>query len=295
MRFEMEVTITNIYANETPDDKNLKGDHGQAFFISIGDDNVLFDTGTKSDILLHNMRELGISPTDVSKIIFSHGHYDHTKGFPGFLDSIDPVNPLPVFGHPSMTEKKILKLGLIKRDIGYPKLSEEQQKKIDLHLTKKPVELAKGLSSTGEINIRSYRDGREPNALHMIDEKITVDPMLDDLSLVLETTEGLVLITGCCHAGLLNTMEQVRTMKHQPIKAIIGGTHMVRFSQKEVENVADILEKDFGLPDLYLNHCTDNLPIPLVRKTPVTKILKKRFGETKVKTCSVGMKLTYEI
>ena len=119
--------------------------------------------------------------------------------------------------------------------------------------------------------------------------------MLDDQSLVLDTTEGLVLITGCCHAGLLNTMEHVQKMINKPFKAIIGGTHMVRFSKEEVEQVADVLEKEYGLPDLYLNHCTDNLPIPLIKKTPVTKILKKRFGENKVKTCSVGTEFIFEI
>ncbi len=70
---------------------------------------------------------------------------------------------------------------------------------------------------------------------------------------------------------------------------------MVRFSIDEVERVADVLEKEYGLPDLYLNYCTDNLPIPLIKKTPVTKILKKRFGDEKVKTCCVGTELTFEV
>ena len=291
----MQAKITNIYTNESPDDENLKGDHGQAFYITIGDNNILFDTGTKSDILLQNMNYLGISPSSVDQIIFSHGHFDHTGGLPGFLDSINPANPLPTFGHPSITEKKILKLKLIKKKIGFTDLTENQKQKIALHLSRDPVQLATGLTSTGEINNRPYRDGREPNALHESNGKLEIDPVLDDQSLVLDTTEGLVLITGCCHAGLLNTLEHVRKMKNKPFRAVIGGTHMVRFTEKEVLDVADLLEQKFGYPDLYLNHCTDNLPIPLIKKTPVTKLLKRRFGEEKVKTCHVGTEFVYEI
>jgi 7,8-dihydropterin-6-yl-methyl-4-(beta-D-ribofuranosyl)aminobenzene 5'-phosphate synthase len=295
MNLDMQAKITNVYTNESLDNKNLKGDHGQAFYITIGDKNILFDTGTKSDILLHNMKILGISPSNVDQLFFSHGHYDHTGGLPGFLGAVNPVNPLPVFGHPSMMEKKIIKIGFIKRNIGFPELSEEQQQKIDLRLSRESIELTTGFTSTGEINNRPYRDGREPNAFHESNGKFEVDPVLDDQSLVLDTTKGLVLITGCCHAGLLNTLKHVEEMKNKPFRAIIGGTHMVRFSENEVHHVANLLEQEYGFPDLYLNHCTDNLPIPLIKKTPVTKILKRRFGEEKVKTCHVGTEFLYEI
>jgi len=295
MSLEMQAKITNVYANEAPVNKNLKGNHGQAFYITIGDEKILYDTGRKPKILLRNMNELGILPKDIDKIFLSHGHVDHTWGLPGLLDSINPDNPIPVFGHPSITEKKVTKIVFIKMNLGFPKLSEKQQKKIDLQFIREPIELAKGLTSTGEISIRPYRDGREPMAFHKSGGSFEVDPVLDDQSVVLDTKEGLVLITGCCHAGLLNTLEHVKKMKNKPFKAIIGGTHMVRFSKEEVEHVADVLEREYGPPDLYLNHCTDNFPIPLIKKTPVTKILKRRFGEEKVNTCFVGTELSFEV
>ncbi|MFX1517401.1 MAG: MBL fold metallo-hydrolase [Promethearchaeota archaeon] len=291
----MKATITNVYTNESPDGKKLKGAHGQAFYISVGDENILFDTGGNSEILIHNMNELGLSPDTITKIVLSHGHYDHTHGLPGLLDLINPVNPIPVFGHPSITEEKVFKMAAIKRNIGFPDLLEEQQRKIDFQLTSDPIKLAEGITMTGEISKRPHRDGREPNAYHKVNETLEVDPVIDDQSIVLDTKEGLVLITGCCHAGLLNTLEHVQKMNNKPFKAILGGTHMVRYSKEEVEQVANILDEKYGLPDLYLNHCTDHFPLRFVKKTPVTKILRQRFGATKVRTCDVGTELIFEI
>lgn len=294
----MKVVVKNVYSNEGFTSKNLKGDHGQSFYIEIDNNAILIDTGTKGKILLQNMYELGISPDTIDKIFLTHGHYDHTLGLSGLLDAINPANPIPIIGHPGILEKKIAKIAFIKKNIGFPELTEEQKNKIDLQLTLEPVELVNGLTTTGEISIRPYRDGSEKSALHYKDDEFVADPVIDDQSVVLDTKEGLVLVTGCCHAGLLNTLAHVKRMKNKPFKTIIGGTHMVRFSQKEVSEVADVLEQEYGAPDLYLNHCTDNLPKPLslvVKKTKATELLRERFGNEKVKDCPVGTKLTFKI
>ncbi|MHA2073975.1 MAG: MBL fold metallo-hydrolase [Candidatus Hodarchaeales archaeon] len=268
----MEAKITNVYTNEAKKGGHLIGDHGQAFHIKIDNQNVLFDTGTKSDVLLHNMNILGLSPHVIDKIVFSHGHFDHTAGLPGLLDNVNPSSPIPVFGSPCMVEKKIFKLAFIKKDISFPSLSENQKSKIQLKLSKKPIELVRSLTTTGEISYRPYKDGREPNAYHLLtDGTMEVDPMVDDQSLILHTKEGLVIITGCCHAGLLNTLEHIQKL-HK-----------------------DNLEQKFNTPDLNLNHCTDNFPFPLGRKTQGTKILKNRFGDDKVKICTVGTSFIFQI
>ena len=297
----MKAEIINVYSNEGSVDKKLKGDHGQSFYVKIDNKNILIDTGTNAEILLRNMHELGLSPDTIDKIFLTHGHYDHTRGLLGLLDAINPTNPIPIIGHPGIMEKKVGKMAFIKKDLGFPELTEEQKKKIDLQLQEESVELVQGLITTGEISTRPHRDGKDKSALHMVKDELVIDPVMDDQSVILDTKEGLVLITGCCHAGLLNTLEHVKRMKNisdKSFKAIIGGTHMVRFSQEEVLQVADVLEQEYELPDLYLNHCTDYLPKPLsliVKKTQVTKLLRERFGDVKVKACPVGTKLTFEI
>lgn len=110
--------------------------------------------------------------------------------------------------------------------------------------------------------------------------------MLDDLSLVLKTKKGLVLICGCCHAGLLNVLNLVSiNHKDEKIHAILGGTHMIAFTRNEVIHVEDILESRYGKPQLYLNHCTGN---------HIIDQLKARFGENIVKPCHVGTQLSFD-
>ena len=290
----MKVQILNLYSNEKEISSILKNDHGQSFLISIGDEQILFDLGQKSHLLLHNMAELKISPDDITKLVLSHGHKDHTGGLPGFLDKRIKKETLPLFAHPDYREKKIAKIFFIKMPLGCPDLTQEQEEKLDVQLSKEPQQIAPYLKTTGEIIERNEKDGVEPIAMHREDGKLVVDPVLDDLSLVLSTREGEVIIAGCAHSGILNICNYVKKSTGRKIIAILGGTHMVRYTPQEVIHVANQLENVYDCPDLYLNHCTDKLPIPFLRKTKTIDILKKRFGQEKVKNCYVGTKITFE-
>ena len=81
----MKVEVINVYSNEGSDDKKLKGDHGQSFYIKIDETTILIDTGTSAKILLQNMHELGLSPDTIDKIFLTHGHYDHMAGLYALL------------------------------------------------------------------------------------------------------------------------------------------------------------------------------------------------------------------
>ncbi|MBE9525289.1 MAG: hypothetical protein IMY76_09325, partial [Chloroflexi bacterium] len=101
-----------------------------------------------------------------------------------------------------------------------------------------------------------YLEGR--SAQHTIhnEEGWQPDPYRDDLSLVLKTSAGLVLICGCCHAGLLNTLLHVENNFEGPIIAVLGGTHLISASGAELDRVISALNDRYMPLDLYLNHCT---------------------------------------
>ncbi len=240
------------------------------------------------------MAKLQISPDSITKLVFSHGHLDHTGGLPAFLDNRTKKEKLPLFAHPNFQEEKIVKLLFIKKPLGVPDLTQKQAEKLDFRLSKRPQQIAANLQTTGEISERNEKDGVEPNAMHFEHGKLVVDPISDDISLILSTKKGEVIIAGCAHSGILNICNYVKKTTKRKIIAIIGGTHMVRYTEEEVKHVADQFENLYDLPDLYLNHCTDKLPIPLVKKTKSIDILKKRFAKEKVKNCYVGTKITFE-
>lgn len=292
----MQAKILNLFSNIVTNNKNLKGGHGQSFLITIDGENILYDTGLDGHTLLNNMETLSISPNDITKLVLSHGHTDHTGGLPDLLDERNEKNVLPLIAHPSFREKKIYKvLYLFNKFLACPPLTSSQENKLEMHLTAEPEQLALNLKTTGEITDRNEKYGLEPNAMHLEHNKYVIDHVIDDLSLILSTKKGEVIITGCAHSGILNICNYVKQTSNNKIHAIIGGTHMVRYSEDDVKYVASKLENKYDNPNLYLNHCTDYFPDPFVKKTKATDILRKELGKDKVKDCFVGTEIQFEL
>ncbi len=283
----MQVKITNVYSNVGQPNRNLKGGYGNGFYLKFGSEKILFDVGWRGKVLLHNLNELNINVDEIGKIIFSHGHMDHTKALPAFLNLRDPSKKIKIIAHPSiMDEKRAKILGLRLINIGFLKLTDKMKSMVDFQFSKDPIKINQFLTYTGEINNRPDKDGTEKTMIHFKNGVWELDPLLDDVSLVLETKGGLVIIGGCMHSGLLNTCNYVNKMFNgKKIIAIIGGTHMMGFNAKEVEYVANELETKYNLPKLYLNHCTGEKAI---------RQLRDIFGSEIVIPCPVGTTLTYD-
>lgn len=293
--FILEVEIVNLYSNVAEPSSELIGDHGQSFLIKSGNEKILLDVGSKGKILLHNMDKLDISPNDISLLILSHGHYDHTGGLPLFLDARTTSESLPVIAHPDVLLQRRIRIAFISKNSGFPKLTEEQQSKIKFEYLKTARKINAFIRTSGEITDRPYRQGTEPRMQSKVAGKFDIDLVADDLSVILDSKEGQVIIMGCAHAGILNICKHAKDTSTKPIKAILGGTHMVRYEEEEVLLTAEKLINDFDNPDLYLNHCTDKLPLKLMKTTKTIDILRAKYGPDKIKNCYVGTKLKFTI
>jgi len=283
----MDARIINVYNNEALPGKDLKSGHGESFHITIGDMQILFDVGWKGRKLMYNAKLLGINADDIDVMVLSHGHRDHTGGLKSFLKARTVGTQMPIYAHPNALEPKMGRKWIFRIPMGLqidPKLAE----KIQFKLAKKPAEVSPALFTTGEIALkeRLEKPGIAKAVFHKVDGQWKWDPVIDDLSLVLQTKEGLILITGCCHAGLLNTCARALQLFNNKIKAIIGGTHMLEYSEEDISHVGEILEKVYGTPELYLNHCTGKIAI---------EQLRRRFGPEIVHDCHVGTELFFEI
>jgi 7,8-dihydropterin-6-yl-methyl-4-(beta-D-ribofuranosyl)aminobenzene 5'-phosphate synthase len=284
----MKAKILNVYNNNVLPEAGLQASHGAAFVISIGNDHVLLDTGWKPEILLANMARLRVDLDQLGQLVISHGHIDHTGGLAGLLSARKSKACLPVIAHPLALEPKALKTGENFAPLGFPEVSPELLAKVDFRLSRDPQEILPGLVTLGEIPLqqRTEKPGAEPNAFHKVNDHWEWDPILDDLSLVLKTEQGLVIITGCCHAGLLNTCAAAARLWRKNIHAVIGGTHMVRYSEEEVEEAGQSLARGYGPPLLFLNHCTGPKAV---------EQLRKQLGPKMVHDFPAGAELTFDV
>ncbi|MHA1345445.1 MAG: MBL fold metallo-hydrolase [Candidatus Heimdallarchaeaceae archaeon] len=292
----MQVKLTNICDIETDGTEGLIPSNGLSFLIETEDKKILFDTGEKGSILINNMRLLKIDPNSFDLLVLSHGHWDHTFGIEALVNARTERDELVIMGHPnSFAKRRVAKLPLriaafFKYRIynfGFPKLPEDVKEKLSFKPIVEPYELTPVLKTIGEISEWKEKPSKIDTLTIKLGKKYVKDELLDDLSLVLKTKEGIVVICGCGHAGVLNICARAKELyPDEEIKTIIGGTHLVALkTDEELDYVADKLEKEYNKPSLYFSHCTGKRAI---------KYLTKIFGEEIVKSFRVGNQLIFE-
>ena len=259
--------ITCVVEDTLPIDRNLKNAHGVSFWIETGSKSILFDTGPDADLLAHNLAVLDLDIHRLDALALSHAHYDHTGGIAAVL----PYRMgLPIFANPDIFQPRYSLRNGDYQSIGFSYTDEKLVRKNNLKLSDQPNQIAPGLWTSGEINERPEPMGDSDH--HFIRKGCSWihDPYRDDMSLVLETDAGLVLICGCCHAGLLNTLLLVKKKFDRPIQIVMGGTHLVSTDNIQLEHVISILQENYPETLFYLNHCTG--------ETAISKLLNA-FGE----------------
>jgi len=261
------------------DHSSFWGEHGVAFLIETESGCVLFDTGQSGTVLLHNLELLGTEPKAISALAISHAHYDHTGGLPALLDQVAEIT---LHAHPDLFRERFSRREGAIKSVGLSLDRETLAQRLTLQLSAEPTEILPGVWTTGEITDRAEPEGR--SAHHLVRglgiEGWEPDPYRDDMALVLETEGGRVVLCGCCHAGLLNTLAHVRRTFGTGITAVAGGTHLLHADEAHLRRVIEVL-RELGVPRLYLNHCTG-------QRAYVT--LAQAFGE-KVAPCPAGTRL----
>lgn len=274
-------TITCLVNDETQPGSGLRAEHGLSFLVETEEEDILFDTGASGQTLLHNASLLGLDLRRVTTLVISHSHPDHTGGLRAFL----PLVPgCKLFAHPAIFQERFRSRRWWRpKYTGLPLSRREIEEHAQLNLSFQPLEVAPGIWTTGEVAPRPEAEGRSPRHLIRTSHGWASDPYADDMALVLKTSEGLVVVLGCGHAGLLNTLAHVRRIFGGEILAVLGGAHLLDMSQEEVDQITSILKEGYGSPWLYLNHCTG-------KRALVT--LEHTFGE-RVRACPAGTEVTF--
>jgi 7,8-dihydropterin-6-yl-methyl-4-(beta-D-ribofuranosyl)aminobenzene 5'-phosphate synthase len=277
----MRFKFTCVVDDGVPLNKALRHEHGLSFLIETGEARVLFDTGAGGKVLLHNMEALGVDPGRLTALALSHGHYDHTGGLPDLL--VHLPSHLPLYANPDLFRERFSRRKSELKSVGISLTREELAARIALHLSAEPTEIAPGIWTTGEITDRPEPEGASERHFVRGDGGFIRDSYRDDLSLVLEAEAGLVVVCGCCHAGLLNTLAHVRRRFGQEIIVVTGGAHLLDMDAKGLAHIVTVLRETYNSPRLYLNHCTGGKAI---------ESLRRAFGE-RVTPCLAGTTLTF--
>jgi 7,8-dihydropterin-6-yl-methyl-4-(beta-D-ribofuranosyl)aminobenzene 5'-phosphate synthase len=234
----------------------LYAQHGLSLFLERPGIRILFDTGPAGIATLHNAPRLGIELRSADAIVLSHGHADHTGGMPEVLRVIG--KSVPIYAHPGIFGDRYSRRadGQI-RYAGMPYKREALEGlggSFDLSSEFRMI--ADGVYLTGEVPRRRAFETGDAELFVRQDGALKRDPLPDDQSLVVETQAGLLAILGCCHAGLVNTLDHIRALlPGRAIHGVIGGTHLGFAPQAQLEQTAAVLQ-ELGIRRVGLSHCT---------------------------------------
>ncbi len=217
MSVTQSVTITIIYDNN-PSDQRLTTAWGFSALVEAQDHTLLFDTGGDGQLLMDNMRTLGIDPTRIDSVALSHAHDDHTGGLKVLLST--GVKP-PVYLLPS-----------------FPTLFKHQIEQFtQVNQVSAGQSFAGGLFTTGEMG-----------------------GMIREQALVIRTAQGLVVITGCAHPGIVSIIEQSQEMFAEPVRLVLGGFHLGDKTEAEINAILEDFQR-LGVQQVAPCHCTGELAI----------------------------------
>jgi len=256
----MPITVTTLVENTAGSPFTI-GEWGQSLLVEADGQKILFDTGP-TGMITRNAAALGVDIGSVDRIVLSHGHYDHTGGLQEVLTKILESGKHPdgieIIAHPDIfTPKHFYIKDLVEKYIGIPFPREELEALgARFNLSEASVKLSENMLTTGEVEITVDFEKIDKD-LHVKEGGVQVhDKLADDLGIIIKTDQGLVILLGCAHRGLINTLLHARKITGiKEIYAIIGGTHLISADKEQMQSTIDAV-KGFNIKKLGVSHCT---------------------------------------
>lgn len=231
------ITATILYDNYVFTE-GLGTDWGFSCIIKGTEKTVLFDTGTKGDLLIENIEKLKVNPKNVDVVVISHNHRDHTGGLLAFLGKNSDVS---VYLPPSCSDRFVQEV----KGTGARVITPDA-----------PVKICKGVHLTG------------PMGSQIIEQ-----------SMIVETAQGSVVITGCSHPGIVEILRKSKAILPKEIHLVFGGFHLLRKSEAELQQIISEFRK-LGVQKAGPTHCTGNQAIQMFKKAYGPDFVQMGVGRT---------------
>jgi len=249
----MQLKISTLSENTA--NRGFVAEWGLSILVEVDGTKILMDTGM-SFSAAYNAQLLGIDLKSIDTIVLSHGHADHTGGLREVLKIKGEVE---VIAHPDIWAPKYVRRDGEKEEqyngIPFSRV-ELESLGARFNLAKEPIHITEHVMTTGEIPMLSSYEDIEDNLFVKEGSVLQPDKLADDLALVIDTEFGLVVILGCAHRGIVNTLRHAQNLTGKElVYAAIGGTHLFRASDERIERtIADL--KDMGIQRMGVSHCT---------------------------------------
>jgi 7,8-dihydropterin-6-yl-methyl-4-(beta-D-ribofuranosyl)aminobenzene 5'-phosphate synthase len=231
-------TITILYDNR-PFDPACKTDWGFSCLIEGFEKTVLFDVGEREDIFSKNVKALGVDLKAVDVVVISHFHSDHVGAIGAFLDR--------------NRRARIY----VPDDPGPDRFFWDKVKKAGV--------TASAVPATREIFSHAFLTG-------------TMGSDIREQSLVLDTDDGLILVTGCSHPGIVNIVERARSIKNKDIALVLGGFHLAAFPEASIRNIIARFREN-GVNRVSATHCTGDKAIQMMKDAYKENFLDAGVGK----------------
>jgi 7,8-dihydropterin-6-yl-methyl-4-(beta-D-ribofuranosyl)aminobenzene 5'-phosphate synthase len=214
--------------------ESLIAEHGFAALVTVSSGNtsesLLFDAGLSKKGLIHNMDVLEVKPKELHTIVLSHGHADHTRGLMGMIERLGE-RKMPLLLHPdAFLERKVIFPDGHEINLPPPDRRILSQDGIEFIEERGPSYLLGGLVLvTGQVHRTTDFETGFPLHYALRNDEWQKDPYIhDDQAVVVHVKDkGLVVLTGCGHAGAINTIRQAQELTGvQKVHAVIGGFHL---------------------------------------------------------------------
>lgn len=247
----MKVEVMILVENTTPAPGFL-GEYGFAALVTVDGTKFLFDTGL-GDALGNNMAMAGIEAEQIPELIISHGHFDHTGAVLPFLKT----GRKKIYAHSNIFIKRYAVAGEYKKDIGVVFTAEEAKALgAEIIYTDEFTRIGPGVFVTGAIpRVTDYEDVGG-NFFALKGGQLVTDHLEDDMAMVIDHPDGLIIIDGCAHAGIINTIKYACSKTGQPkVLAFIGGTHLINASPERMKKTIAAL-RELDVRQIIPCHCT---------------------------------------
>lgn len=264
----MKITLTTLSEN-TAGRVGLLAEWGLSILVEVDNYKVLLDTGLDISAA-NNAAILSIDLSTVDKIAISHGHRDHTGGLRNILNRAG--KEIEVIAHPDIWASKYSRTFSKKEQYAGIPFAREALESLgaSFMLTEKPVWITDNILTTGVIPMHTEYEEVDSDLYVKQNGELRPDPLKDDLALIIKTEIGLVIILGCAHRGMINTIHHAQNLTGMElIHTVVGGTHLINASRERLDlTIAEL--KRLGVQRLGVSHCTG---------LPAASILFQEFGD----------------